>query len=91
MDEKRKLQMILGFLLWFLIYMIVIGTLFLFCLITGNWSKWLDLALYIGNVVAFGLSFYILANAKKVKFPFMRLLGVFIMIANGWGIIKFYL
>jgi hypothetical protein len=91
MDERKKLKMILGLLMWFMIYMGVMGILIFISLFNGTWNRFLDLGLYIGNVVAFGLSFYIMNRGKKLKMPFLIITGIFVFLANAWGIVRFYL
>lgn len=91
MEERKKLKMILGLLMWFMIFMLVMAFLVLISVFTGTWNRFLDLGLYIGNVVAFGLSFYIMDRAKKMKMPWLFILGVFVFLANAWGIVRFYL
>jgi len=89
MNERKKLKLILGSLTWFMIYMLVMAILILINLFTGTWNRLLDFGLYIGNVVAFGLSFYIIAKGKTIPFPLIRTIGVFIMLVNAWGIVNF--
>lgn len=91
LDEKTKLKIIMGMCLWFLIFMFVILILVLTSLFTGTWNRFIDLGLYLGNVIAFGLSFYILNQGKKQKMPFLIVVGVIVFLANAWGIVRFYI
>jgi hypothetical protein len=91
LEQRKKLKLVLGLCLWFLIYMLFIAVLVGFSLITGHWFRLLDLGLYLGNVVAFGLSFYIMNQGRKLKMKWMVVAGVFVFLSNLWGIVKFYL
>ena len=75
----------------YMVYILLVGILILGSfLFTGTWSRFLDLALYLGNVISVGLSFYIMKQGKVLKITKMFFLGVFVFLVNAWCIFNFF-
>jgi hypothetical protein len=88
---EKKMKVFLGSLIFFMVYMIVIGVMLVIALFTDAYTTTLKLLLYLGNVGSFGLSFYIMKQGRSLENKKLFRLGIIVMLINAYCILSFHI
>ena len=90
-EHEKKIKWFLRSLMFFMIYMLVIGVLLVISLFTDKFVEPMKLLLYFGNVGSFGLSFYIMKQGRSLKKSKLFWMGIVVLLINAYCIISFHI
>ena len=91
MEHEKKIKWFLRSLMFFMVYMLMIGVLLVVSFFTDRYVEPMKLLLYFGNVGSFGLSFCIMKQGRYLKKRKLFWMGFVVLLINAYCIISFHI